>query len=153
MKAIDFNLPDQDGKYHKLSDYRGKWVILYFYPRDDTPICVKEACSFRDNLHELKAKNVVTLGVSGDSAESHQQFIHKYKLNFPLLSDESKEIIKQYNAWGKKVVADKEVIGILRRTYLINPEGEVAKFYEKVDPTDDAHTKEILTDLQKLQSK
>jgi peroxiredoxin Q/BCP len=151
MLAHDFTLPDQNGTQHKLSDYRGKWVILYFYPKDDTSGCTKEACSFRDNLQTLASKNVVVLGVSADSEESHQQFIKKNKLNFTLLSDESTEVIKKYNAWGKKMIYGKEITGILRKTYLIDPQGEIAKAYEKVDPENNVHTYEILKDLQQLQ--
>jgi Peroxiredoxin len=102
MKTIDFSLPDQSGKVHKLSSYRGSWVLLYFYPKDDTPGCTKEACGFRDSLNELKEHNVIVLGVSADSVASHQKFSQKYHLNFPLLSDEKKEVIKAYGAFGKK---------------------------------------------------
>jgi peroxiredoxin Q/BCP len=151
MTLKDFILPDQDGQMHTLSDYQGKWVILYFYPKDDTTGCTKEACSFRDNLSSLASKNVVVLGVSADSPKSHREFIKKYNLNFLLLSDESKEVIKQYNAWGKKIVYGKEIIGILRKTYLINPEGQIVKFYEKVNPDNHEHTNEIMNDLSTLQ--
>jgi peroxiredoxin Q/BCP len=151
MQAHDFTLLDQDGKEHKLSDFRGKWVVLYFYPKDDTPGCTKEACSFRDNLETLASKNVAVIGISADSAESHKAFVDKYKLNFLLLSDESKEVIKKYNAWGKKIAYGKEVVGVQRKTYLIDPKGNIAKYYEKVDPENHTHTNEILTDLQKLQ--
>lgn len=151
MLAHDFTLSDQDEKLHKLSDYRGKWVVLYFYPKDDTPGCTKEACSFRDNLSTLASKNVVVLGVSADSPKSHQQFITKFKLNFILLSDESKEVVKEYNAWGKKIAYGKEIIGVQRKTYLINPEGEIAKYYEKVDLENNNHANEILRDLELLQ--
>src|SRR5258708_5307841 len=105
MKTYDFNLPDQDGKYHKLSDYKGKWVVLYFYPKDDTPGCTKEACNFRDLFHELQKLGVQILGISKDSTASHKKFAEKYKLNFPILSDETKEIIKKYKAWGMKKFA------------------------------------------------
>jgi thioredoxin-dependent peroxiredoxin len=148
MLAHDFTLPDQDGKEHKLSDFRGKWIILYFYPKDDTSGCTKEACSFRDNLATLASKNVMVIGISADSRESHRKFIDKYKLNFLLLSDQAKEIIKQYNAWGKKIAYGKEVIGVQRKTYLINPDGEIMKYYEKVVPENNEHTNEILTELE-----
>lgn len=148
MSAHDFSLPDQDDKMHKLSDYHGKWVVLYFYPKDDTPGCTKEACNFRDSLHELHSKNVVILGVSKDSVKSHKKFADKYSLNFPLLSDENREVIDKYDAWGKKKFLGKEFEGVLRKTYLINPEGEVAKVYENVNPT--VHAGEILGDLEKL---
>src|ERR1700722_11285305 len=134
MLADDFTLPDQNGRPQKLSNYRGKWVVLYFYPKDDTPGCTAEACNFRDNLQTLNAKNVVVIGVSADSPESHKKFIKKYQLNFLLLCDKSADIIKKYNAWGKKIAYGKEVIGVQRKTYLINPEGEIVKRYEYVKP-------------------
>jgi peroxiredoxin Q/BCP len=149
MLAEDFTLPDQNGKSHTLSDYRDKWVVLYFYPKDDTSGCTKEACSFRDNIQTLASKNVVVIGVSKDSTSSHQSFVNKYQLNFTLLSDESGEIIKKYNAWGEKSIFGKKFIGILRKTYIINPKGEIVKTYEKVNPND--HVSDILKDLQKLQ--
>jgi len=151
MKASEFSLPDQDKNVHKLSDFLGKWIVLYFYPKDDTPGCTKEACSFRDNQATLTSKNVVVIGISADSPESHQQFVTKYDLNFLLLSDESKEVIKKYNAWGKKIAYGKEVIGVQRKTYLIDPQGNIAKYYEKVNPDNHQHTKEILSDLQNFQ--
>jgi len=151
MLAHEFILPDQNGVKHRLTDFRGKWVVLYFYPKDDTPGCTKEACSFRDNLSALASKNVVVMGISADSSESHRLFTSKYNLNFLLLSDDSKEVIKKYNAWGKKIAYGKEIIGIQRKTYLIDPQGHIAKYYEKVDTENNIHTKEILSDLQKLQ--
>jgi peroxiredoxin Q/BCP len=146
MKAQDFSLPDQDGKLHKLSDYLGKWVVLYFYPKDDTPGCTKEACNFRDSFHQIEAKNAIILGVSKDSVKSHKKFAEKYELNFPLLSDESKEVIQKYDAWGKKKFMGKEFDGILRKTYLIDPKGEISKVYDNVNPT--IHSSQILDDLQ-----
>lgn len=149
MKATNFTLPDQDNKQHSLSDYHGKWVIIYFYPKDDTPGCTKEACDFRDNFHTLQAKGVVILGVSKDSVASHKKFAQKHELNFPLLSDESKETIKAYNAWGEKKFMGKTFDGVKRTTYLINPQGEIAKVYENVNPLN--HAKTILDDLATLQ--
>lgn len=151
QKAPNFNLSDKDGKFHQLSDYAGQWVILFFYPRDNTPICTIEACSFRDNYQAFTDKHVTLLGISADSQESHKGFSKKHDLNFPILSDESKETIKAYNAWGKKIVFGKEVTGVLRRTYLIDPAGNIAKFYEKVDPLNDKHTQELISDLENLQ--
>lgn len=148
MKAIDFSLTDQNGKVHKLSSYRGSWVLLYFYPKDDTPGCTKEACGFRDSLNELKKHNVVVLGVSADSVTSHQKFAQKYNLNFPLLADEKKEVIKAYGAWGKKKFMGKEFEGILRVSFLINPEGDIVKKYDKVKP--EIHAGEVLEDIKKL---
>ena len=138
MKAKDFNLPDQDNTFHTLKEYLGKWIVVYFYPKDDTPGCTIEACKFRDSFVELQQKGVVILGVSKDSVASHKMFAEKYHLNFPLLSDESKETIKAYDAQG--------VLGTKRITYLIDPEGEIHKFYKNVNPT--VHAGEILRDLQ-----
>jgi peroxiredoxin Q/BCP len=151
MKTIDFSLPDQNRKVRKLSSYKGNWVLLYFYPKDDTPGCTKEACGFRDSLNELKKHNVVVLGVSADSVSSHQKFSQKYHLNFPLLSDEKKEVIKAYGAFGKKKFMGREFEGILRISFLINPQGEVVKKYDKVKP--EIHAKEVLEDIKNLSIK
>lgn len=131
----------------------GNGLYSIFYPKDDTPGCTKEACSFRDNIQDLASKNIVVLGVSADSSESHQEFIKKYQLNFTLLSDESTEVIKKYNAWGTKNIYGKSITGVLRKTYLIDPEGNLIKVYEKVVPDNNHHTNEILADLKKLQKK
>jgi thioredoxin-dependent peroxiredoxin len=147
-QAENFSLPDQNGGDHSLTDYRGKWVILYFYPKDDTPGCTKEACNFRDSFHELQKLGAIILGVSKDSVRSHKKFADKYQLNFPLLSDEGLEVIKSYNAWGKKKFMGREYDGIFRTTYLINPDGEIEKIYENVNPL--SHAGDILTDLKSL---
>lgn len=146
--APDFTLPDQFGSNHSLSDYRGRWVVLYFYPKDDTPGCTKEACAFRDSLTGFKAKNVAVLGVSKDSIRSHKKFAEKFSLDFPLLSDPEATAIKAYGAWGPKKFMGREFEGILRRTILINPQGEIAKEYPDVDPV--LHAGEVLTDLERL---
>jgi peroxiredoxin Q/BCP len=151
MKAMDFSLPDQDGKTHTLREYRGKWVVLYFYPKDDTPGCTKEACAFRDSFTELQKLGVVILGVSKDSVASHKKFAQKYHLNFPILSDEEKVVIRQYHAWGKKKFMGREFDGTLRTTYLINPRGEIQKVYEKVNPL--IHAGQILEDLKSFTQK
>jgi len=148
MKAPNFSLPDEKGITHTLAEYTGKWVIVYFYPKDDTPGCTKEACNFRDSLAELKKLGVVILGISKDSVASHKKFAEKYHLNFPILSDESKDTIKAYGAWGKKKFLGREFEGVLRTTYLINPKGEVAKVYKKVNPQ--MHATEILEDMKTL---
>jgi len=122
--------------------------VLYFYPKDDTPGCTKEACNFRDNLSRLTDMGVVVLGVSKDSVVSHKKFHNKYHLTFPLLSDEKREVITAYHAWGKKSFLEKEYEGILRTTYLIDPQGEIKKVYEKVNPSE--HVEEILLDLSSL---
>lgn len=150
MKATDFSLPDENGKQHTLSAYKGKWVILYFYPKDDTPGCTKEACGFRDTLKSFTDQGVVILGVSKDSVASHKKFHDKFALTFPLLSDEDKKVITKYHTWGKKSFLGKSFEGVLRTTYLIDPTGEIRKVYEKVDPT--IHAQQILADIQQLSS-
>lgn len=148
MLADNFTLPDQDNSVHQLSDYLGKWIVLYFYPKDDTPGCTKEACNFRDSYHQLQQNNMVILGVSKDSVASHKKFAQKYDLNFPLLSDPTAEVIKKYHAWGEKKFMGRTFEGIYRMTYLINPQGEISKVYEKVNPL--THANEILKDLDSL---
>jgi peroxiredoxin Q/BCP len=135
-KAPDFELPDQDGKIHKLSDYKGSFLLLYFYPKDDTPGCTKEACSFRDNFPKLKEKLEI-VGVSGDSVDSHKRFSDKYTLPFTILSDKDKKIIEKYGTDGSNFAK--------RTSFLINPEGIIEKVYEKVDPG--VHAEEILRDI------
>lgn len=149
MNAPNFELPDQEGKIHKLSDYSGKWVLVYFYPNDDTPGCTKEACSFRDNFSEFKKRDVVVLGISKNNVKSHSKFANKFSLNFPILSDESLAIIKAFGSWGKKKFMGREFEGTLRNSYLINPKGEIVKEYLGVKP--DHHVDEILKDLEVLQ--
>jgi peroxiredoxin Q/BCP len=147
-KAYDFTLLDQDGIERSLHDYSGKWVVLYFYPKDDTPGCTTEACNFRDSFHELEAKGVVVIGISKDSVASHKKFADKYGLKFPLLSDPDHAVIEKYSAWGEKKFMGKVFLGILRMTYLIGPAGNIIKTYEKVNPT--VHASEILSDLKEL---
>lgn len=149
-KAPNFKLLDQDGKEHQLKDYLGKWVILYFYPKDLTPGCNLEAIGFSKAVKQFEKLNAVILGVSADTPESHQKFCEKKKLKITLLSDPNKKIIKKYNAWGKKKFMGKEFEGILRLTYLINPEGKIVKFYDKVNPLN--HSKEVLEDLKRQNS-
>lgn len=139
--ARDFSLPDQFGHPHSLHDYLGKWVVLYFYPKDDTPGCTTEACNFRDSLQSLQKLGVVILGVSKDSVASHTKFAIKYNLNFPILSDPDEQVIKAYNSHTP--------LGTARKTYLINSKGEITKVYPAVNPT--VHAQEILADLQTLQ--
>ena len=140
QKAPDFALPDQDGKIHSLSNYKNKWVLLYFYPKDDSTGCTKEACDIRDNLPDFGNLNVVVLGVSADSQESHKQFADKYKLSFPLLSDETKEVINLYEAYGQ--------MKILRTSFLINPKGIIVKIYKNVSPEN--HAENVLSDLRQF---
>ena len=146
--APDFALPDQEGRTHRLSDYRGRWVVLYFYPKDDTPGCTKEACGFRDQMGSLKALDAVVLGVSADDVESHKRFAEKYGLNFPLLADPERQVIGAYGAWGKKNLYGKEGEGVRRQTFLIDPEGRIAKVWRKVSP--EGHALEVAEALKAL---
>lgn len=150
-KAPRFRLPDQEGKEHALKDYLGKWVVLYFYPKDDTPGCTAEACSFRDNFARLKRQGMVVLGVSVDPVKKHAKFVEKYSLPFTLLSDEDKTVVEKYGVWGKKKFMGREYMGTLRTTFLIDPAGKIAKIYENVKP--DAHAEAILADLTALKPK
>ncbi len=147
-KASSFSLPDQDGTIHSLSDYKGKWVLMYFYPKDDTPGCTKEACGFRDVSEEYKKKGVQVLGISKDSVASHKKFANKYLLTFPLLSDESTDVIKAYGAWGEKKFMGRVYMGINRISFLIGPDQTIQKEYLKVDVL--THAKEILQDVESL---
>ncbi len=148
MQAPEFNLPDHNGKNHNITQYRGSWVVVYFYPKDDTPGCTKEACSFRDHFEVLKAQGIVVLGISKDTQASHKKFTEKYNLNFTLLSDTEGEVIKKYEAWGEKKMMGKTYEGILRITYILDPQGIIRKVYEQVKPDD--HAQEILTDINAL---
>lgn len=145
-KAPVFSLPDQGGKEHSLKDYLGKWVALYFYPKDDTPGCTKEACSFRDNYSKLKRAGIVVLGVSVDPVRRHAKFAEKYALPFTLLADEEKTVVERYGVWGKKKFMGREYMGTMRTTFLIDPAGRIAKVYENVNP--DAHAEAILADVK-----
>jgi peroxiredoxin Q/BCP len=144
-RAPDFTAPISGGKTVKLSDFRGKNVVLYFYPKDDTPGCTTEACSFRDNTTELTKRGVVVLGVSTDSVKSHDKFVEKFKLPFPLISDESKQVVEAYNAWGEKSFMGRKYMGTHRITYLIGPDGKIKKIWPKVKPSE--HVAEILEAL------
>ena len=135
--APDFTLLDADGTLVALSSFRGKSVVLYFYPADDTPGCTKEACSLRDGHEALKGKNAVVIGVSPDTAASHQKFKTKHGLPFTLLSDPDKAVLTAWGAWGEKNLYGKKSIGVIRQTYLIGPDGTVIKHIKKVK-TDDA---------------
>lgn len=149
MKAPEFSLPDQNGEIHTLSRHRGKWLILYFYPKDDTPGCTKEACAFRDTAEQFRGMGAEVIGVSKDGVASHKKFSDKYKLNFTLLSDVGKDLIKAYGSWGEKKFMGKTFMGVFRNTYLINPEGDIVKAYEKVNPL--IHSRQVLADLTSLQ--
>ena len=151
MKATDFSLPDQNGEVHKLSDYRGQFVVLYFYPKDDTPGCTVEACSFRDNQEIFRKNGIVILGVSKDTVASHKKFVQKHNLRFTIFSDVEKKVIKEYKAWGEKKFLGRTYDGTLRKTYLIDKEGNIIKVYEKVNPL--THTSEILKDIEEIKIK
>lgn len=144
--APAFQLADQSGETHSLAQYRGKWVLLYFYPRDNTPGCTAEACAIRDAWGSFQKQGAVVLGVSGDSVSSHEKFSKKYRLSFPILSDPEKKVIKAYGAWGKKSFLGKTFLGIHRISFLIDPRGKVAKRYDKVKPAE--HAQEVLQELQ-----
>lgn len=146
--APDFELPDISGKTHTLKDYAGKWVVLYFYPKDDTAGCTAEACSLRDARDTLAEMGAEIIGVSKDDANSHEKFKAKYSLNFTLLTDADRKAIDAYGAWGKKMFG---VEGILRKTFIINPEGQVVKVYGRVTPI--GHGEQVVKDLKALQEK
>jgi peroxiredoxin Q/BCP len=131
-KAPAFTLESSEGGKVALKDYAGKWVVLYFYPRDNTPGCTKEAEAFRDAADELEARDAVVLGVSKDSIASHEKFADKYALNFPLLSDPNGKVLEKYGAWGEKNMYGKKRMGIIRTTVLIDPKGKVRKIWPKV---------------------
>lgn len=145
QQAPDFTLPDQDGVMHSLRDYAGQWVLIYFYPKDDTPGCTKEACALRDDFPAFDTKKAKIFGVSADSVESHKKFATKYELPFTLLSDTGHDMLKAYGVWGKKTFLGRSYEGISRTSYLIDPEGRVAVVYEKVNPL--THASQVLTDL------
>ena len=146
-KAPAFTLRDEAGKSVSLGDYAGKDVVVYFYPKDDTPGCTKEACGFRDAWKELQALGVAVLGVSPDGAMSHQRFASKYKLPFPLLSDPAKAVMEKYGAWGEKTMYGKKVIGVIRSTVWIGPDGKVKKHWKRVAKAE-AHPEEVLEALR-----
>ncbi len=147
-KAPAFSLPDQTGTERALKDYAGKWVLLYFYPKDDTPGCTKEACTIRDGWSLFRKAGVEVLGASTDSVKSHAKFAQKYELPFPLLADEKKELVEAYGVLGKKKFMGREFTGVRRWSFLIDPKGTVAKVYENVKPAD--HAAEVLEDVKTL---
>lgn len=147
-QAPNFSLPDQTGAVRQLADWHGQWLVLYFYPQDDTPGCTTEACDFRDSYAELQAAGLAVVGVSKDSVESHRQFVAKYHLNFTLLADESTAMMAAYGAWGSKKNFGVSYTGTTRMTVLINPAGEIVKTYPKVTPK--GHAAQILADFKAL---
>ena len=148
QKAPNFSLPDQNGKIRQLSDYATKWVLLYFYTKDDTPGCTKEACAIRDNFPKFGQLKAKILGVSADSVASHKKFADKYKLPFTLLSDENKEVVNTYGVWGKKQMMGRTFEGTKRTSFLIDPKGKIAKIYEFVKPAE--HAQQVIDDLKEL---
>ncbi len=146
--APAFSLPDQDGQVRALKEYRGKWVLLYFYPKDDTPGCTVEACSFRDNFSALKKAGAIILGVSVDPVKKHAKFAEKYSLPFTLLADEGKQVVGLYGVWGKKKFMGREYMGTNRVSFLIDPKGKLTKIYDPVKPAE--HAAEVLADIRAL---
>ena len=143
--APDFTLTDENGDSHTLSDYQGKTVLLYFYPKDDTSGCTTEACNFRDDYSAYQKADVVILGVSADDEESHLKFKSKYELPFTLLADVDKEVVNLYGVWGEKKMYGKEYMGIFRTTFLIDKQGKILKVFEDVKPA--THSEEVLAAL------
>jgi peroxiredoxin Q/BCP len=143
-KAPQFKLNDQDGNVVQLSDFKGRKLVIYFYPKDQTPGCIKEACSFRDNIDVFKKHDIAVLGVSIDSEKSHQNFIKKQALNFPLLADVEKEMVNNYEVWGEKSMYGRTYMGTFRKTFLINESGSIDKIYDKVKVA--THAEDVLAD-------
>ncbi len=148
IPAPDFELLDDTGAPRRLSDFRGKPVILYFYPADDTPGCTREACNFRDDYSAYQKAQVTILGVSPDSVKSHVKFKSKYQLPFPLLADEGHQVCNAYGVWGPKKMMGREYEGVLRTTFLIDASGRIARVFENVRPSE--HSGEVLAELKQL---
>ncbi|HEY9122538.1 MAG TPA: thioredoxin-dependent thiol peroxidase [Brevefilum sp.] len=142
VKAPGFELLDSEGKLHKLSDYTGETIVVYFYPKDDTPGCTKEACSFRDSYADFKQAGVTIIGISPDKVESHKKFKEKYALPFTLLADPDHAVCEAFGVWGLKKAYGREYEGVFRTTYVIGPEGEIKRVFENVKPSD--HSQEVL---------
>lgn len=141
-KAPNFTLKDAEGKTHKLSDYKGKKVVLYFYPKDNTPGCTVEACEFRDSYKEIQKKGAVILGVSTDDEKSHKKFVEKYSLPFTLLADTDKKVVEKYDVWGEKNFMGRKYMGTTRATFVIDEQGKIIKVFPKVTPK--GHASQIL---------
>lgn len=146
--APDFTLPDQEGRPHALTGYRGRWVVLYFYPRDNTPSCTKQACGFRDADAELKEAGLMVLGVSPDDRKSHRRFADKLSLPFPLLADEGAAVCRAYGVWGPRRMFAVRYMGVARTTYLIDPAGKVAHRWDKVKVQ--GHAADVLARFERL---
>jgi peroxiredoxin Q/BCP len=147
QKAPDFTIMDDSGEKVKLADFKGKKVVLYFYPKDDTPGCTKEACAFRDGIAQIKKRGAVVVGVSADSVESHKKFKSKFDLNFPLLADEDKDIVEAYGVWKEKSMYGKKFMGIERTTFIIDEQGKISHIFPKVKV--DQHYDEVVEALAK----
>lgn len=150
QNAPDFSLHDQDGQIRSLADARGRWLVVYFYPKDDTPGCTKEACAFRDGLPRFEGLNAVVWGVSADDEKAHRKFAEKFDLNFPLLVDSDKAMLEAYGAWVEKSMYGKRYMGVQRITYLIDPDGKVARAWPKVKPEE--HPEEVAAALAELRA-
>jgi len=148
IPAPEFSLPDENGTIRRLSDFRGRVVVLYFYPKDDTPGCTTEACNFRDDYSTYVEADVVILGVSPDQPKSHTRFKEKYSLPFPLLADDGHTVCEQYGVWGPKKLMGRAYEGVLRTTFLIDRNGKIARIFEKVKPSE--HSAEVLAAIQSL---
>jgi peroxiredoxin Q/BCP len=148
QKAPQFSLPDETGKVHKLSDYRGKTVVLFFYPADDTPGCTLEACNFRDDYSEYSNAGAQLLGVSPDDVESHEKFKTKFNLPYPLLADEGHKVCELYGVWGDKSMFGKQYQGVIRSTFIIDPDGKIVKVFSKVSVA--KHSSKVLEAINEL---
>jgi thioredoxin-dependent peroxiredoxin len=144
-QAPPFTLPDQDRQPVSLDDFKGRRVLVYFYPKDDTPGCTREACQFNDNLHAFQHANVPVIGISPDDAQSHQRFRAKYGLAFPLLSDPDHQVLDAYGAWGEKSLYGKQTVGVLRSTFLIDQDGKVARAWYNVKA--EGHAAQVLAEV------
>lgn len=151
QKAPDFKLSDQTGQEHRLSDYLGEWIVLYFYPKDNTPGCTLEACAFRDDYQTMRKYKTRVLGVSVDGQASHLKFATAHDLPFILLADVEKKVVQLYDVWQEKKMMGRKYMGTARTSYLIDPQGQIVKVYEKVQPA--FHAKEVLNDLKNLYKK
>lgn len=147
-KAPNFTLPDESGINHSLDQYLGNWVLVYFYPKDDTPGCTKQACILRDSFPKFEKLNTFVIGISVDEEEDHFKFKNKYKLPFILLSDNKKEVVKKYDVWKKKNFLGREFFGTTRTSFLINPDNMIIKIYENVKPAN--HADEVLADISEF---
>ncbi len=146
--ATEFSLPDQNSTIRTLGEFSGKWLLIYFYPKDNTPGCTTEACEIRDNWKEFKKTGAEVIGINTDSVESHKKFGEKHSLPFTLLSDTEKKVVEDYGVWGLKSFMGKSFFGTRRTSFLINPHGKIAKIYEGVKPAE--HAEEVLRDIQSL---